>query len=126
MFLITPAKCRAARAALNMTQRQLSVAANVSHGTITRYEADRGLPVRNNLFALEKALEAAGITFHGSGIEWFAPEDERVSASEGIIGDGTPQRPYSLEELHARKISENSGQAESAGQVLEGSEDYRG
>ena len=123
MFLITPAKCRAARAALNMTQRQLSKLAQVSHGTITRYEADRGLPVRNNLLALEKALEAAGITFHGSGIEWFEPA---VDVPTAVAGDGTPQRPYSLEELHARKISENSGQAESAGQVLEGSEDYRG
>ena len=94
-LLITPAKCRAARAALGWSQKRLAVAANMSVGPITRYELYGANLLRNNLMALQRALEDAGITFHGSGIEWFEPEVD-TEAPKDLSGDGTPAKPYTL------------------------------
>jgi transcriptional regulator with XRE-family HTH domain len=103
--LITPAKCRAARAALQWNQRTLAEAANMSVGPITRYELERGGLMKNNQLAIQRALEAAGITFHGAGLEW----DEKLSQEQSqepsdggldlVQGDGTPAKPHTLAPL---------------------------
>jgi len=70
-ILITPSKVRAARAALNWTQRELMEAAGVGHGSIVHYETGARSMQRASLRAIQKAFEDAGVKFTSTGIEWF-------------------------------------------------------
>jgi DNA-binding transcriptional regulator YiaG len=60
---ISPAQCRAARALVNLTQRQLAEAAGLSVSTLADFE--RSLrPVSAHLTtAIRRALETAGVEF---------------------------------------------------------------
>jgi transcriptional regulator with XRE-family HTH domain len=59
-------QARMARAALNMSVRDLAKAARVSPNTVTRLEA--GLPVNNSTaLAIQQALEGAGAVFRENG-----------------------------------------------------------
>ena len=93
-ILIDPAKMRAARAVLNWTQRELGLRAAVSHGAITRFELKGGTMMRNNILAIQRVFEQAGITFHGAGLEW----------SDGgldlVQGNGSPEKPFAVENPH--------------------------
>jgi transcriptional regulator with XRE-family HTH domain len=60
---ISPAQCRAARALLDMHQATLAAAANVSRNLIVGFEKARRMPGRNNLAAIQRALEEAGVEF---------------------------------------------------------------
>ena len=60
---IEPAQCRAARALLEMNQKELAQAARVGSATIKRFEVDKQSPIRNNMAAIRKALEDAGVMF---------------------------------------------------------------
>lgn len=60
---ITPAQCRAARALIEMGQNELAARASVSRGVIIDFEKGRRTPGRNNLGAIRRALEAAGVEF---------------------------------------------------------------
>lgn len=60
---ITPAQCRAARALIEMDQNVLAARASVSRGVIIDFEKGRRTPGRNNLAAIQQALEAAGVVF---------------------------------------------------------------
>jgi transcriptional regulator with XRE-family HTH domain len=61
--MITPAQCRGARGILDWTQERLAIEASVSLSTIKEFEAGRRTPIANNLAAIQRAIEAAGVEF---------------------------------------------------------------
>jgi transcriptional regulator with XRE-family HTH domain len=60
---ITPAQCRAARGLVEMDQAVLAEGAMVSRNVIIDFEKDRRVPNRNNLAAIQRVLEEAGVEF---------------------------------------------------------------
>jgi DNA-binding XRE family transcriptional regulator len=60
---ISPAQCRAARGLIAMGQATLAEAANVSRNVIIDFERGRRVPGRNNLAAIQRVLEKAGVEF---------------------------------------------------------------
>jgi transcriptional regulator with XRE-family HTH domain len=58
-----PETCRAARALLDWPQTRLAEAASVGLTTVRGFESGTKIPIRNNLFAMRAALEAAGVVF---------------------------------------------------------------
>jgi len=67
---MSPEQCRAARAFLGWSQRELAIKADVSNSTIHDFEAGRRTPIANNLRAIRQALESGGIEFLPQGIAW--------------------------------------------------------
>src|SRR6476660_6522218 len=70
---MTPAQSRAARGLLDWSQMKLATAAKVGESTLRNFEAGRSIPMANNLDALCRALESAGVVFveengHGPGV----------------------------------------------------------
>ena len=61
--IITPAQCRAARGLLDMDQASLAEAANISRSVLVDFENDKRTPNRNNLAAIIRVLEEAGVEF---------------------------------------------------------------
>ncbi|EME67473.1 transcriptional regulator, partial [Paramagnetospirillum caucaseum] len=61
--MITPAQSRAARAIIDWSQGQLASAASCSLSTVRDFETGRRTPVTNNLAAIRRALEEAGVIF---------------------------------------------------------------
>jgi transcriptional regulator with XRE-family HTH domain len=60
---ISPAQCRAARGLIAMDQADLAEAGNVSRNVIIDFEKGRRVPTRNNLAAIQRVLEKAGVEF---------------------------------------------------------------
>lgn len=66
--LMSPEQVRAARNWLAWTQAELAAKANVGLSTVKDYEGGRRVPIANNLEAMKRALETAGIEFGTSSI----------------------------------------------------------
>jgi transcriptional regulator with XRE-family HTH domain len=60
---MTPAQSRAARGLIDWSQTELAARSNLSESTIRDFEKGRRLPSPNNLAAIQRALEAAGVEF---------------------------------------------------------------
>ena len=60
---MSPEQCRAARGWLGWSQQTLAGRAKVSISTLKDFEGRRRRPIANNLDAIRRALEAAGIEF---------------------------------------------------------------
>jgi transcriptional regulator with XRE-family HTH domain len=60
---LTPISCRMGRAALDWTLAELAAEANVAVSVIRDYEHGRSPPHRNNLAAIVRAFEHAGVEF---------------------------------------------------------------
>lgn len=61
--MITAAQSRAARALIDWSQVQLAHSANLSESTVRDFEKGRRTPSINNLAAIQRALEEAGVQF---------------------------------------------------------------
>ena len=73
--------CRAARAMLGWSQGDLAEAAAVSRTTIVDFERSIRIPHRNNLAAIRRAFETAGIEFlaengGGAGLRFARRSDQ--------------------------------------------------
>jgi transcriptional regulator with XRE-family HTH domain len=64
---LTPEQSRAARGLLDWSQTQLGEASNLSESTIRDFEKGRRIPSPNNLAAVQRALESAGINVLNEG-----------------------------------------------------------
>ncbi|MCX5513734.1 transcriptional regulator [Kaistia algarum] len=60
---VSPAQSRGARGLLDWSQTALAERANLSESTIRDFEKGRRVPTLNNLAAIRRALEAAGVIF---------------------------------------------------------------
>lgn len=58
---MTPAQCRAARGWLDWTQQDLADKASVGISTVRDFEAGRRQPIANNIAAMRRVVEAAGV-----------------------------------------------------------------
>lgn len=64
---LQPSQCRAARGMLGWSQEQLAGSAGVSRATVADFEREIRTPVPNNLAAIRRALEEAGVVFLADG-----------------------------------------------------------
>lgn len=59
--MLSPEQCRAARGWLGWSQEDLSKRANVGLSTLKDFESGKRSPMRNNVEAMRRVLEDAGI-----------------------------------------------------------------
>jgi transcriptional regulator with XRE-family HTH domain len=65
--MFAPALSRAARGLIDWSQSDLAAASGVSLSTVRDFETGKRTPIANNLAALQRALEAAGVEFTNGG-----------------------------------------------------------
>lgn len=103
---ISVAQCRAARGLIGWSQGKLAEESRVSASAIANFENGRTTPVPNNLDALRRAFEAAGVQFipqngGGAGVRLRdrcdATDDEvapgKAQKMRGHKGEDTPVPP---------------------------------
>ncbi|MCJ2061479.1 helix-turn-helix domain-containing protein [Methylobacterium sp. J-088] len=75
---MTPEHCRAARGWLGWSQNDLSTRSNVGLSTIRSFENGLRTPIANNLLAMRRAFEEAGITLtdEPAGITYSAASEK--------------------------------------------------
>ncbi len=65
---MSPEQVRAARNWLAWTQAELAEKAKVGLSTVKDYESGKRTPIANNIEAIQKALESAGVTFGNASV----------------------------------------------------------
>ena len=80
--LLTPEQARAARALLNWSRVRLAAKANLSEMVISEFENGVRRPRPNNLTAMRRALEGAGIVFAVDGSPSFVGAEEQTGDRE--------------------------------------------
>ena len=83
---MSPEQVRAARNWLAWTQAKLAEEAKVGLSTIKDYEGGKRVPISNNLEAIQRALESAGMAIGADSVS--GPIKSRVKP-----GDPTPEPP---------------------------------
>ena len=63
MIPLARAQVRAARALIDWTQPDLASAAGIALATLKRFERGLRTPIPNNMAAIRRALETAGVEF---------------------------------------------------------------
>jgi transcriptional regulator with XRE-family HTH domain len=65
--MLSAAHLRAARGLLGWSQTQAAAAAKVGLSTLKNFELGKSTPIENNLDAIRRAFEAAGVEFTNGG-----------------------------------------------------------
>ena len=65
--MIKPEHSRAARGWLDWTQDELATLANVGVTTVADFEKEKRTPIDNNVAAIRRAFEKAGVIFEADG-----------------------------------------------------------
>lgn len=65
---MSPEQVRAARNWLAWTQAELATRARVGLSTVKDYEGGKRTPIANNLEAMQRALESAGMKFTANSV----------------------------------------------------------
>ncbi len=78
---MTREQCRAARAWLDWPQQELSKRANIGLSTIRQFENGLRQPIANNLLAMRRAFEEAGIvlTDEPAGVAFIGNSDQQAT-----------------------------------------------
>jgi len=80
--MLTPEQSRAARGWLDWSQEDLAQRANVSLSTVRDFEKGRRTPIANNLEAIKRAFDMAGVSLS------FGKDGKAI----GITVEANPQR----------------------------------
>ncbi|WP_237153998.1 helix-turn-helix domain-containing protein [Oryzibacter oryziterrae] len=85
---LSPAQCRMARAALNMTRDKLSETAQVSARTIGDFESEKRIPIPATRQALRHAFEVRGIDFSAGNSVGITTAFRGITLNPRDIGHG--------------------------------------
>ena len=83
---LTPAQSRAARSLIGWSQPDLAEASGASLSTVRDFERGKRLPIANNLAAMRRALEEAGVIIldengEGEGVRLRKTGDRTTSTT---------------------------------------------
>lgn len=83
MVGMSPEQCRAARGWLEWTQQELATRAGVGLSTVRDFEKGERTPIPNNLAALRRAIETAGVRL------LFGSDGEATGIARGDPGESS-------------------------------------
>jgi transcriptional regulator with XRE-family HTH domain len=88
---------RAARGLLGWSQAEAATAAKVGLSTVRNFETGKSTPIENNLIAIRRALEAAGVIFvdeNGEGPGVRLRKSRPAISDEAAIPETPKDEPY--------------------------------